>query len=256
MRALLAVAILALAGCDGGVSTPLGDPVLDVVAGNEQTTEAPRDTLNQPVVAQLARKPAGGITFRLVKDLYAQTPVQGIAGKQVCAVGITDNPLTAWNPCEITDANGLATFYFDPPTKAGTAMAEIRAVVDGQKVVTDTAVAVVEPGPLAAWNGNTLNAAEGETVDLKVGAIRQARDEYHNPIDPADLTGLTIRWVWQPYSQPWPDTVPEDAGTGWSVTVPAGASTWGRACCSSEPDAVLVAWIDGVRNGVAFHVSQ
>lgn len=178
MNRLVALGVLILvAGCDGGVPTPLGDPVLNVVAGDGQTTEAPRDTLDQPVVAQLGRKPGGGITFRLVKDLHAQTQVIGIAGVQVCAVGITDNPLQPWNPCATTDASGLATFFFDPGTKAGVAMAEIRAVVDGQKVVTDTAVALVEPGPYVGgytWQSNLLKDSV-VTIDAEM-----MRDAYGN----------------------------------------------------------------------------
>jgi hypothetical protein len=145
---LLLAALLILVGCDGAPS-PLGEPVLQVVAGDGQSAPAAEQDTIQPVRARLGRLPANGIAgrLRLVRNLYAQTIVQGIAGEQVCSHGIGDVPLIAWNDCDITDTNGGATFFYEQGTVAAdSSCAEIRAVVDGQKVVTDVVCVRVEPG--------------------------------------------------------------------------------------------------------------
>jgi hypothetical protein len=255
MRAVMILPLALLAGCDGGVNS--GPLAFGIVSGNNQTAVAGSDRLTDPVVGKLVRTPDGGITFRLVTPLYAQgTVVSGspVPGAVVCAVSISEDGMVPWVPCTNTDSAGTATFFFTPGTRADTVRSEIRGTVSGEPAVFDTAFAVVQPGPLAAWSGNTLTVAEGDSVDLTNGAIRLARDEYHNPIDPADLTVLPVKWVWLPWSEPWPIDPPQDAGTGWSTVVPAGASEWSGAR-ATDPNAILVMWIDGVRNGVSFHVN-
>lgn len=147
--ATLAVLVL-FAACDSGPGISWGDPELRITEGADQIAiAAEADSLEQPVVAQLFQTPDGGITFHLVTPAYAQTQVQGIPNQQVCAVPVGNLPLEPWNPCDITDPTGTALFYFEPGTKVGEACAEIRSVVDGEKVVTDTVCATVEPGAFA-----------------------------------------------------------------------------------------------------------
>jgi hypothetical protein len=257
MRYLSLLVVLALVGCDAG-SAPLGEPVLQVIGGDGQTTSAPRDTLDAPVVAQLGRQRSGGITFRLVRDLHAQTSVVGIAGEQVCAVGITDNPLIPWNPCATTNADGMATFFFDPGTQAGIAMAEIRAVVDGQKVVTDTATAVVEPGPPVSviWANPSrlpVDVVPGDTLDLSALKIDGGRDEHGNTTTVAAVVQtLSAATLWQPVAAGGQLCQPSDAREpdqqGWSTVVPAEAAGW-PASAYEGYNACMFLWIDGTRTG-------
>jgi hypothetical protein len=148
MRAILALAVLVLVGCEaaGGGDGPLA---FGIVSGNGQTAAAGDDRLIDPVVGKLVREPSGGITFRLVAPAYAQgTVVNGspVPGAVVCAVSITEGGMEPWVPCTNTDSAGTATFFFTPGTKADTARAEIRGTVQGEPAVFDTATAVVEPG--------------------------------------------------------------------------------------------------------------
>jgi hypothetical protein len=256
MRYVSLLVALALVGCEAG-SAPLGDPVLRVVVGDGQTTSAPRDTLDAPVVAQLGRQRSGGITLHLVRELHAQTSVVGIAGEQVCAVGITDNPLTAWNPCATTNADGMATFFFDPGTKAGIAMAEIRAVVDGQKVVTDTATAVVEPGPPVAviWANPSrlpVDVAPGDTLDLSALKVDGGRDEYGNTTTAeAVIQTLSAATLWLPANVTGQTCQPSDAREpdqqGWITVVPAEAADW--PANSVGQNACMFLWVDSTLTG-------
>lgn len=264
MRALLAVAILILvSGCDA-VSRNDGPLALGIVSGNNQTAVAGSERLTDAVVGKLVRKPDGGITFNLVTPAYAQgAVVQGapVPGALVCAVSISEDGMIPWVPCAQTDSAGTATFFFTPGTKADTVRSEIRGTVNNEPAVFDTAVAVVEPSALAAWNGNELSGVQGDTLYLTATAILQARDEYHNPISAEAVRALPIVWTWIPYRTgstvtPLPSGPPADAGSGWSVPIPANAASWKVECpgCSGEPEALLVAWIDGVRSAFRVHV--
>jgi hypothetical protein len=180
MRAIPALAVLLiLVGCDG-TPIPLGEPVLQVVAGDGQSAPAAEQDTIQPVRARLGRLPAEGIAARLglVRLLYAQTIVQGIAGEQVCSTGIGDVPLQAWNPCDITDANGGAIFFYEQGTiAADSSCAEIRAVVDGAKVVTDVVCVRVEPGPYVGGYEYQSNLLKDSVVTIESSMVR---DGYGN----------------------------------------------------------------------------
>lgn len=256
MRYAVTLMALALAGCDviGGNDGPLA---LGIVAGNHQTATAGSDRLTDPVVGKLVRTSDGGITMRLVRPAYAQgTVVNGspVPGAVVCAVSVTEGGMVPWAPCTNTDDDGTATFFFTPGTTAGEALAEIRGTVEGEPAVFDTAVATVEPGALAAWNGEAITTSVGDTLAL-ANHLESARDEWHNAIDPGTLSSLPIVWEWHPYRTatstgsvvtPLPESPSEDAGEGWSVV----AQDVDCSACTSEsdPDALLVAWIDGVRS--------
>lgn len=176
-----------LAACDGAASEPSGPPALRVIAGDGQhATAALADSLISPVTARLYRTQGGGITLRLgdlvAKPLHAQTNVRGIPNAQVCAVGIGAVRLVPWNPCAISDSDGRATFWFEPGTTAGVAMAEIRAVVDGFPVVTDTVTAVIQAGPVATWTvAPTLSLSTGDSVTVS-SLVSNARDQHGNPV--------------------------------------------------------------------------
>jgi hypothetical protein len=249
-------------GCESGVDS--GPLAFGIVSGNNQTAQAGSDRLTNPVVGKLVRTPDGGITFNLVRSAYAQgTVVNGspVPGAVVCAVSISEDGMVPWVPCTNTDSAGKATFFFTPGTRADTVRSEIRGTVEGEPAVFDTASAVVQPGPLAAWGGGRFDAAEGDTVDVKPGVLG-GRDEWFNDIVPDSIRALPIRWTWVPYRTgsnitPLPETMPDDAGSGWTVVVPEGSADWKIDCpgCSEEPTALLVAWIDGVRNAFKFHIS-
>jgi hypothetical protein len=179
MRYLSLLVVLALVGCDAG-SAPLGEPVLQVVSGDGQSAPAAEQDTIQPVHARLGRLPAEGVAGRLglVRNLYAQTIVQGIAGEQVCSHGIGDVPLIAWNDCDITDTNGGATFFYEQGTVAAdSSCAEIRAVVDGQKTVTDVVCVRVDPGPYVGGYEYQSNLLKDSVVTIDSSMVR---DGYGN----------------------------------------------------------------------------
>jgi Tfp pilus assembly protein PilP len=181
MRYLSLLVVLALVGCDAG-SAPLGEPVLQVVSGDGQSAPAAEQDTIQPVRARLGRLPAEGVAgrFGLVRNLYAQTIVQGIAGEQVCSHGIGDAPLIAWNQCDITDAAGGATFFYEPGTiAADSSCAEIRAVVDGAKVVTDVVCVRVDPGPYVGAYEYQTNLIQDSIATIDASLVR---DGYGNLI--------------------------------------------------------------------------
>ncbi len=150
--ALAIPALLVAAACDAAGPGNDGPLAIGVVSGDNQVAPAGAEQLPDPVVGKLVRQPGGGITFRLVTPAYAQgTVVNGspVAGAVVCAVNVQGAAqLEAFTPCTNTDANGTATFFFAPGTKAGEAVSEIRGTVEGEPAVFDSVTATVEPGAL------------------------------------------------------------------------------------------------------------
>lgn len=151
-RSSFVLAVLALAAC-GGASTspkPVGPLSFAIVAGQNQTATAGSDSLSKPVVGQLVMATSGRLVFRTIGDVRAQTVVNGspVPGSVVCAVSPNDtHALKAFNPCTNTDSDGKATFWFTPPTAAGTATAEIHGTdANGNPAAFDTVTASVQPG--------------------------------------------------------------------------------------------------------------
>lgn len=178
-------ALLALAACDGASAGPADGPLeLGIVAGNHQVATAGDDRLSDPVVGKMVRTPGGGIAFHLVTPAYAQdgTVVTGspVPGAVVCAVSVTQDGLVPFTPCTNTAADGTATFFFSPGTRAGEAKSEIRGVVEGQPAVFDTAVAEVQPGPyVGGYNWGEVRTHEPGSF---VADSLMIHDEYGNPI--------------------------------------------------------------------------
>lgn len=190
MRSAL-IGLLLLAACENGPGQTLGDPQLRVLDGDGQSHVAALvDSLDAPVRAQLYRTVEGGITFRLVTPLHAQTGVVGVPGETVCAVPVGERGLEPWNPCANTGVDGIALFWFEPGTKAGEYCAEVRAQVGGVRMVTDSVCAVVEPGPASA--GKFFNrtcdglGVQMDTLDLRLWADAPPAaltDEFGNVLD-------------------------------------------------------------------------
>lgn len=182
--------VLTLVGCgDGSGGISYGAPQLRVLSGAGQQTNALRDSLGAPVGAQLYQaQQSPGLALRVVPRLHAQTSVRGIANQVVNAVGVGDNPLTAWNPSAQTDAEGIALFYFNPGTKAGESCAEIRAVVDGLPVVPDTVCVNVEAGP-ASTTFRFQGPLCGSPCVIPAAA---ATDAHGNPVPFRIVTDSTL----------------------------------------------------------------
>lgn len=229
LRYALAFALPALVACDAGQGISYGPPELAVRSGDGQTAQAAElDSLDQPVTAQLYRSPeTGGITFRIgPAPLYAQQSVRGVVGEVVCAAPIGPAGLEPWAACDETGADGMASFFFEPGTIAtDSACAEIRAVVDGAKTVTDVVCATVAPGPLSTLvvSGGRVIAA-GDTFDIIEFFVR-ASDAHGNVIDSALARATTdshIGWAWYDGGACTTPKVPTaPSGTGWAVTVPS-----------------------------------
>lgn len=262
--ALLAV-IPILSSCEAAGPGNDGPLEFGIVQGDNQVAIAGDEELSDPVVGKLVRSSDGGITFRLVATAYAQgTVVSGspVPGAVVCAQSITEDGPVPFVPCTNTLEDGTATFFFSGGTKAGDAKSEIRGTVEGEPAVFDTATVTVLAGPLAAWDADVVDNAvtEGEVINY-ASFIVSGRDAYENPIDAGAITALPIKWKWVEFENGiiarMPDSPPADASSGWTVTVPEGAAAWG-ACVDpanvARPNAVLVAWIDGVRGGSSFCV--
>lgn len=156
MRPMLALPLALLLVACGEDADPFNGPVqmaIDPTTNFQEAEVAEEDSLDRPVEAVLwrGRGSDGVARIRLVTPAYAQTAVDGapVAGALVNAVGVGECPLQAWNPAAQTDEDGLARFWFEPGTRAGTCMAEIRYTDGVTRIVTDTAVAIVEPGPPA-----------------------------------------------------------------------------------------------------------
>lgn len=163
MRRLIALSVvaslLACGGSDGGTNPGTGPLAIAIISGNNQVASAGNDSLPEPVVGKLVRKPDGSVAWVrelpsraldvLVPRAFAQgTVVNGspVAGAVVCAVS-TDplHKLTPFVPCTNTDDNGQAVFFFTTDTVAGVSTAEIRGTVNSEPVVFDTASAIVVP---------------------------------------------------------------------------------------------------------------
>jgi hypothetical protein len=198
MRTIRTLALLlACAACGGSTSSPPEGPLkLGIVAGNNQVAPAGSAKLTDPVVGRLVRvSTASGPRFEFVKTAYAQTVVTGspVPGAVVCAVSVTAGSMVPFVPCTNTDANGTATFFFTPGTKAGEAESEIRGTLSGQPAVFDTAKATVLPGPVTdvvaghlAWNCTVGGVSAtcmkvGETIDFEP-TVAVARDQYGNDV--------------------------------------------------------------------------
>lgn len=183
MRYPALLSLLSLIACDSGTSLSWGDPQIQIVEGAGQTaTAAVADSLDKPVRAQLYQTASGGITFRVVPEAHAQATanLRGVSDHQVCAVPGGDVGLQPWNPCAKTNGEGLASFFFEPGTKAGEACAEIRAVIDDTKVVAETVCATVEPGPVHVFGLNGVD--RGAYGDYHSFSEYSFMDWYMNPI--------------------------------------------------------------------------
>jgi hypothetical protein len=217
--------LLACAACGGSAtSTPEGPLKLGIVAGNNQVAQAGSTRLTDAVVGRLVRvSTASGPRFEFVKTAYAQTVVTGspVPGAVVCAASLTPGDMVPFVPCTNTDANGQATFFFTPGTKAGVAESEIRGTLAGQPAVFDTAQATVLAGsPVRVDGGSSCNTDQpgcylvsaGDVVDLHMTFTR-AWDQYDNAVD---LTGVTPGFAMALRTDAKP-TAPQ--GTGWSMTI-------------------------------------
>lgn len=252
-RFLTVAVILALVGVTACSSSgPSGPPAgalrLGLVSGDHQVTTAGAKQLPQPVVGKLVRSADGSLAFilrrgaqavgdALVPPAYAQggTVVSGspVPGAVVCAVVVdTAHALTPFTPCTNTDAQGQATFYFTPGTKAGTARAEIRGSLNNGPAVFDTASAVVAPDTVAdvrlvqnglgAGDGMTLGTfAPGATLDLRAH-IAALADKYGNTVDPTTVTPQVAQAA-TPLDQVTQRPAP--TSSGWTVTLAAGTQT-------------------------------
>ena len=183
MRYLLVVTILGAVACGGTTSSPPEGPLaLGVVSGDNQIAPAGSTRLTEPVVGRLVRlSTASGPRFEFVKTAYAQTVVTGspVVGAVVCAVSVTTGTMVPFVPCTNTDANGTATFFFAPGTKAGEAMSEIRGTLAGQPAVFDTAKATILPGPA---NPNYLSSTSAYLQSPAVVDPTAVQDQYGNGV--------------------------------------------------------------------------
>jgi hypothetical protein len=234
MRHICTLALLlSCAACGGSTtSTPEGPLKLGIVAGNNQVAPAGSVKLTDPVVGRLVRvSTASGPRFEFVKTAYAQTVVTGspVPGAVVCAVSMTAGSMVPFVPCTNTDADGKATFFFTPGTKAGEAESEIRGTLAGQPAVFDTATATVLPGPAVKASGGQCNTGQpgcylvsvGDVLDLHM-TFTQAFDQYDNSID---LTGIVPSYAIRgPCGSGEANCFPPPAGltpdgSGWTLTV-------------------------------------
>jgi hypothetical protein len=242
MRIIRTLALLlGVTACGGSTSSPPEGPLkLGIVAGNNQVAPAGSAKLTDPVVGRLVRvSTASGPRFEFVKTAYAQTVVTGspVPGAVVCAVSVTAGSMVPFVPCTNTDADGKATFFFTPGTKAGEAESEIRGTLAGQPAVFDTAKATVLPGPaaeiaLVPWPNCSPACPPkypiGGTLDLHT-VIKYVRDQYQNLIVPAttaeisdagvtqNTTAITPQWAIRDGSEPGQ---PAPDASGWIVTFP------------------------------------
>jgi len=226
-RLICAGAALAVIGCGDSGGVHWGDPELRVLDGNDQVhVVAVDDSLDAPVTAQLYREPqSGGISLRIgPAPLHAQTPVQGVAGEQVCAVPIGDNGLEPWSPCDITGTDGTALFWFEPGTQAGESCAEIRASVNGQRVVTDMACATVYAGDPTLIHIHVdgrppIAVSAGDTIDIRE-LVWKSFDAFGNELSAGDLLAAPDSIVTSAWFEigSGPDYTP--VTTGWEMVVP------------------------------------
>jgi len=206
-----ALALVACGGSNGGTNPGIGPLAIGIVSGDHQVVTAGHDSLPQPVVGKLVRKPDGSVAWIkqipgraldvLVPRAFAQgTVVTGspVAGAVVCAVSTDPNhKLTPFVPCTNTDANGQATFFFTASTKAGVASAEIRGTVNSEPAVFDTASATVTADTIQVVSGDgpdMITVAAGDSIDLNAIA-GVGFDKYQNNISPADANWPTARYV-------------------------------------------------------------
>jgi hypothetical protein len=149
IRPTLAVLVLGITACSD-------DPGLlshGIVAGQNQQVVAGATELEDPVAWALTRTKDGRIVLQRVIDpllpklAYAQgTVVRGspVPGAVVCA---TENGMKPFVPCTNTDANGMATFFYEVKTHAaGEYKSEIRGTLNSQPAVFDTARMTVVAG--------------------------------------------------------------------------------------------------------------
>lgn len=223
-RSLFVTLAFAL-GCGGSAtSTPEGPLKLGIVSGDNQVALAGSQKLTDPVIGRLVRvSTASGPRFEFVKTAYAQTVVTGspVPGAVVCAVSLTPGDMVPFVPCTNTDANGQATFFFTPGTKAGEVHSEIRGTLAGQPAVFDTATATVEAGPAAKVTGSApcntdqpgcYLVSAGDAFDIHM-TFSKAWDEYDNAVDVATLTpeyAVALRTDPQPA---------DPQSKGWTYTV-------------------------------------
>jgi hypothetical protein len=231
-------AFLAIAACRESPSAPTLDTTttgpsptyaFGIVSGNHQTL-VNSQAQSAGVTARLVKKASGALA--LISGSAASfdgTTVTGspVAGAVVCAVTVSDTPLTPFVPCTNTDANGQATFFFSTGTKAGTARAEIRGTVANAPTVFDTAVATVLPDSVTSAtllpvsrDLGTLQA--GSQLDLATH-VTNAKDRYSN------VNAVWVaRYVFSPDSlvgNSLPSPLPAMPDSGRVLTVPSGART-------------------------------
>lgn len=196
-RSFVLVAVL-LAACAGTPSEATQLLAHGIVAGQNQMATAGGANLSAGVVEQMVRNSTGTLSLRsvpsswrdrvldlVVPRAFAQTgtSVNGspVVGAVVCAVGVTDATLTPFTPCTNTGADGKATFFFSPGTKAGDARSEIRGTLAGAPTVFDTAKATVMP---ASYAKSPLGAGTSWPGPLPGGILpaELAQDAYANPV--------------------------------------------------------------------------
>lgn len=223
MYRILALSLaLYLAACDSG--DPFNGPAqvaIDPSTNYQEATVAESDSLSRTVDAVLWRgRDSRGISrIQLVTPAYAQTAVDGapVPGKLVNAVPVGDCHLVPWNPAAITDEDGKARFWFDPGVKAGLCTAEVRYTDGVVRIVTDTAYAIVAPGPYEGGYAQMGNIAFDSVTVLPADLIH---DRHGNPIPyrleaaPGDTlirviggevgteSGRTLVWRWHESMSP------------------------------------------------------
>lgn len=194
--AALALAALALGACKGDSGAGPEDLQYDlgIISGNHQVSRVGEARLAEPVVGRLVsvRLADGSSRLRLVTPLYAQTVVKGspVPGAVVCAEDPLDDELATLVPevrCTNTDANGQATFWFRPGTKAGQAVSLIKGTIQGQVEVFDSVMALVQPGPIVHHSHGVGITGPSPLV---LAPVIWPQDKYRNPVyGTVDLAG-------------------------------------------------------------------
>lgn len=180
---------------------------LTVLSGDSQTTTAGADSLLDPVVGQLAALPSGQTAFILgAQPLDAQTTVgTPLPDQVVCAVGVGEHPLRAWNPCTNTDAAGQAKFWFQGGTLAGVDSAEIRGIQNDSPVVAAIVTATVAPGPVDSMYVTGIGLVRSSQPRTIPQGVQLAVDSYGNPIPSCPAFSAADSASVRTTNTDWPD---------------------------------------------------